>query len=224
MGRKDTSWRVPGEFGDIFEFDAVVCRDIWRVAGKKEKNRLSPYFIFGTGKKIAHHLMISQNFVNAHKIGKVHDNYNNYYDEQQHHNLFSYRIEKISSVFAITCIVLAFVYILFAIIYTTCGGMSDDSDIDYDSSTARRNWANYEMSTHTGGGSGGGGGDRLRHRSRRQMRNASDKQEPLMGMPPGAITDNEGFITDMVSTSSGSSLGSNSWEREREKQFSGTLT
>lgn len=155
---------------------------------------------------------------------QVHDNYNNYYDEQQHHNLFSYRIEKISSVFAITCIVLAFVYILFAIIYTTCGGMSDDSDIYNDSSTERRNWANYEMSTHTGGG--GGGGDRLRHRSRRKMRNASDKQEPLMGsgMPPGAITDNEGFITDMVSTSSGSSLGSNPWEREREKQFSGALT
>ena len=152
---------------------------------------------------------------------KVHDNYNNYYDEQQHHNLFSYRIEKISSVFAITCIVLAFVYILFAIIYTTCGGMSDDSDLYYDSSTERRNWANYEMSTHAGEGSGG---DRLRHRPRRKMRNASDKQEPLMGsgMPPGAITDNEGFITDMVSTSSGSSLGSNPWERE--KQFSGTLT
>ena len=152
---------------------------------------------------------------------KVHDNYNNYYNEQQHHNLFSYRIEKISSVFAITCIVLAFVYILFAIIYTTCGGMSDDSDIYYDTSTERRNWANYEMSTHAGGGSGG---DRLRHRSRRKMRNASDKQEPLMGsgMPPGTITDNEGFITDMVSTSSGSSLGSNPWERE--KQFPGTLT
>ena len=157
---------------------------------------------------------------------KVHDNYNNYYDEQQHHNLFSYRIEKISSVFAITCIVLAFVYILFAIIYTTCGGMSDDGDIYYDE---RRNWANYEMSTHHhtgrgGSGGGGGGGDRLRHRSRRKMRNATDKQEPLMGsgMPPGAITDNEGFITDMVSTSSGSSMGSNPWERE--KQFSGTLT
>lgn len=42
---------------------------------------------------------------------KVHDNYNNY-DDQRQHNMFSYRIEKISSVFAITCIVLAFVYIL----------------------------------------------------------------------------------------------------------------
>jgi hypothetical protein len=57
------------------------------------------------------------------------------------------------------------------------------------------------------------------------MRNASDKQEPLMGggMPPGAITDNEGFITtDMISTSSGSSMESNPWEREQ--QFSGQLT
>lgn len=179
---------------------------------------------------INHHLYLSLLYCIARRFGgnQVHDNYNNYYDEQQHHNfLFSYRIEKISSVFAITCVVLAFVYILFAIIYTTCGGMSSDDgddDIYYDSSSSdRRNWANYEMTTHSGGG--GGGGDRLRHRSRRKMRNASDKQEPLMGsgMPPGAITDNEGFITDMVSTSSsGSSMGSNPWDRE--KQFSGTLT
>ncbi|KAL7553837.1 hypothetical protein ACHAWF_017975, partial [Thalassiosira exigua] len=144
---------------------------------------------------------------------QVHDNYNNY-DEQQQHNLFSYRIEKISSVFAITCIVLAFVYILFAVIYTTCGGMDDDSDSQLDSSS-RPNWANYEMQNI---------GGHLRHRGRRRMPNSMDKQEPLVGtgMPAG-ITDNEGFITEMVSTStsSGSSMGSHPWERG--KQFAGQL-
>lgn len=132
---------------------------------------------------------------------KVHDNYNNY-DEQKHVSIFSYRIEKISSVFAITCIVLAFVYILFAIIYTTCGGMSDGDDGDAHSNTldaARRSWANYEMSS-----SGHRRGERRRRRhGGSRSRGMRDKQEPLVG--PGGITDNEGFITDMVSTSSGSS-------------------
>jgi len=56
------------------------------------------------------------------------------------------------------------------------------------------------------------------------MRNSMDKEEPLVGggMPPGGITDNEGFITDMVSSSSGSSTGTHSWERGT--QFSGQLS
>eukprot|EP00571_Detonula_confervacea_P005653 CAMPEP_0172321758 /NCGR_PEP_ID=MMETSP1058-20130122/44227_1 /TAXON_ID=83371 /ORGANISM="Detonula confervacea, Strain CCMP 353" /LENGTH=315 /DNA_ID=CAMNT_0013037351 /DNA_START=354 /DNA_END=1301 /DNA_ORIENTATION=- len=143
---------------------------------------------------------------------QVHDNYNSY--DAQKNNIFSYRIEKISSVFAITCIVLAFVYILFAVIYTTCGGMSDDSDASLDA-PSRRNWANYEMSTQNGG---------HRHRGRRRMPNSMDRQEPLVGVgiPSGGITDNEGFITDMVSTSSGSSMGSHPWERG--KQFAGQLS
>lgn len=66
----------------------------------------------------------------------------------------------------------------------------------------------------------GGGGGRRRH-----MPNSMDKQEPLVGTvmhPPVGITDNEGFITDMVSTSSGSSVGSHPWERG--KQFAGQLS
>lgn len=155
---------------------------------------------------------------------QVHDNYNNY-DEQQHHTLFSYRIEKISALFAITCIVLAFVYILFAVIYTTCGGLSDHSDAQLDSST--NSWdRHYEMSTQN---SGGGGHRSRRHRGRRSMPNSMDKQEPLVGSSGGipintvgGITDNEGFITDMVSTSSGESMGSHPWERG--KQFAGQLS
>lgn len=99
--------------------------------------------------------------------------------------------------------------------------MSDDSDAYLDSS-ARRNWGNYEMPDRNGG-------NRRRHRGgrRRQMPNSMDKQEALVGMGtgihPGGITDNEGFITDMVSTSSsGSSMGSNPWERG--KQFAGQLS
>lgn len=142
---------------------------------------------------------------------QVYDNYNNY-DDQKHNNLFSYRIEKISSVFAITCIVLAFVYILFAVIYTTCGGMSDDNDAQLDSSAKQQGWdqrRQYEMSSQNGRGR------QQRSRGRRSMPNSRDKQEPLVGAGrrPGGITDNEGFITDMVSHSSGSSLGSNRWER-----------
>lgn len=154
---------------------------------------------------------------------KVHDNYNNY-NEQKQHNLFSYRIEKISSIFAITCVVLAFVYILFAVIYTTCGGLTDDSEAQLGSS-AKNGWnqqhdRQYEMSSHTVGSH-----HRPRHRSRRRpMPNSMDKQEPLVesGMHQGGITDNEGFITDMVSTSSGSSMGSHPWERG--KQFAGQLS
>lgn len=151
---------------------------------------------------------------------QVHDNYNNY-DAQNQHNMFSYRIEKISAIFAITCVVLAFVYLLFAVIYTTCGGMTDDSDSQLRNS-ASTNWGNnYEMSSQAGS----------RRRSRRRnMPNSGDKQEPLVGAPiPGqrtpipGITDNEGFITDMVSTSSdGSSMGSHPWENG--KQFAGQLS
>ena len=119
--------------------------------------------------------------------------------------------------------VLAFVYILFAVIYTSCGGMSNDGDAYYEHSSGggmnNRQWVNYEMSTRSGGG-----GDRRRQRRRRQMRNSMDKEAPLVGggIPPGGITDNEGFITDMVNSSSGSSMGSHPWERG--KQFAGQLT
>lgn len=113
---------------------------------------------------------------------KVRDNYNNY-DQQEHQNLFHYRIEKISNVFAITCMVLAFVYILFAVIYTSCGGMSNDGDGAYYEHSSggggmnNRQWANnYEMSTRSVGG-----GDRRRQRRRRHMRNSLGKEEPLVG-------------------------------------------
>jgi len=137
---------------------------------------------------------------------QVYDNYNNY-DEQKHDNLFSYRIEKISSVFAITCIVLAFFYILFAVIYTTCGGMSDDNDAQLDSTAKQQRWdQQYEMSSQNGRG-----------RRHRLMPNSMEKQEPLVGSGrhSGGITDNDGFITDMVSQSSGSSLGSHRWEKSQ---------
>ena len=83
--------------------------------------------------------------------------------------------------------------------------MSDDGDAIIDSSGRSPSWANYEMSNQTGG-------DARRRRRRRQMGpNSVDKQEPLVGVgihPTGGITDNEGFITDLNSTSSdGSSTG-----------------
>lgn len=159
-------------------------------------------------------------------IIKVHDNYNNY-DEQKQHTLFSYRIEKISAVFAITCIVLAFVYVLFAVIYTTCGGLSDDYDetiIGLGHGVNNRH--HYEMSSSN---SGSRRSSRRNNNRRRHMGpNSLEKQEPLVGtgvgvgMPGVGITDNEGFITDMVSTSSGSSMGSHPWERG--KQFAGQLS
>ena len=142
---------------------------------------------------------------------QVHDNYNNY-DEQKHQNLFSYRIEKISGIFAVTCIILAFVYILFAVIYTTCGGLSDDYDTAINSQARiQSNWGNsntYEMSNQINRGN-------RRRRTRQMGSNSIDKEEPLVGIgmgssiPQGGITDNEGFITDMNSTSSdgSSSMG-----------------
>lgn len=128
---------------------------------------------------------------------QVHDNYNNY-DDQKHQNLFSYRIEKIASIFAITCVVLAFVYVLFAVIYTTCGGLSDDSDsAALDSSTRiRSSWgvSSYEMSSQIGAARS------RRRRDRRNMGPSSiDKQEPLVP--------SEGFLTD-ADYSSQSSDGS----------------
>mmetsp|Transcript_44537 Transcript_44537/g.93455 ORF Transcript_44537/g.93455 Transcript_44537/m.93455 type:complete len:408 (-) Transcript_44537:418-1641(-) len=166
---------------------------------------------------------------------QVHDNYNNY-DEQKHHNLFSYRIERISSVFAITCVVLAFVYILFAVIYTTCGGMSDDNfDLTQSIPHHQRhqvggwdNQLNYEMSSQSSSRQHRHGRNSRRHH-RPLGPNSMDKAEPLVGSGMHTsvgghhgITDNEGFITDMVSTSSSESIGSHSWERG--KQFSGQLS
>ena len=62
---------------------------------------------------------------------------------------------------------------------------------------------------------------RRKRRSRRDhLPNARDTSEPLvsaMGMPNG-----EGFITEMVSTSSGSSQGSSGYDRGEQRY--GTLT
>lgn len=129
---------------------------------------------------------------------QVQDNYDNY-DEQSGRTLFSYRIEKIASIFAITCMVLAFVYILFAVIYTTCGGLSDDTDpvIAADVSTwGTTSHHHYEMSKTR----------RRRHlRGRKSI--SREKQEPLVESNfPTDNMGNDGFITDMISRSSGSSL------------------
>merc|ERR1719310_325115 len=126
---------------------------------------------------------------------QVQDNYDNY-DEQSGRTLFSYRIEKIASIFACTCMVLAFVYILFAVIYTTCGGLSDDTDpaIAADvSAWGTTSHHHYEMSKSR----------RRRHmRGRKSM--SREKQEPLVDS--NFNLGNDGFITDMISRSSGSSL------------------
>mmetsp|Transcript_19133 Transcript_19133/g.37874 ORF Transcript_19133/g.37874 Transcript_19133/m.37874 type:complete len:372 (-) Transcript_19133:101-1216(-) len=147
---------------------------------------------------------------------QVHDNYNNY-NQQKQNNIFSYRIERISSIFAITCIVLAFVYLLFAVIYLSCGGVSSDIDDLIDSADGDH-WINnqYEMSNQSNS-------RRRSYRGRRGMSNAMDKSEPLVGttLTNGGIRDNEGFFTE-ISTSSGSSLGSNRWERGG--QFLGQLS
>lgn len=39
MGGEDTSGCLFGKFGDIFEFDVVMRRDIWRVTGKRVRER-----------------------------------------------------------------------------------------------------------------------------------------------------------------------------------------
>lgn len=119
----------------------------------------------------------------------------------------------LSCIFCVLTIItklIIYSHLQFAVIYTTCGGLSDDED-ERLGATARRDWGNYEMSPQNEGG-----GRRRRHRGSRQL--SMDKQEPLVGvgssMPAGTgITDNEGFITDMVSTSSDSSAaGSHRWE------------
>ena len=83
--------------------------------------------------------------------------------------------------------VLAFVYVLFAVIYTTCGGLSDDSDSAALDSSARirSSWgvSSYEMSSQIGAARS------RRRRDRRNMGPSSiDKQEPLVP--------SEGFLTD----------------------------
>eukprot|EP00804_Cyclotella_cryptica_P008553 CCRYP_007546-RA/>CCRYP_007546-RA protein AED:0.06 eAED:0.06 QI:296/1/1/1/0.5/0.33/3/236/359 len=125
---------------------------------------------------------------------KVRDNYNNYAQENN-----DYQIERISSFFAITCIVLASAYVLFAVIYMTCGGMSDEDTVQ----PTNGEWldhSQFQMSPP--------GKSRRRRRSRRdQLPNARDKSEPLVSAI-GGMTGAEGFITEMISTSSGSSQGS----------------
>ncbi|KAL7484156.1 hypothetical protein ACHAW6_009803 [Cyclotella cf. meneghiniana] len=125
---------------------------------------------------------------------KVRDNYNNYAQENN-----NYQIERTSSFFAITCIVLASAYVLFAVIYMTCGGMSDEDNVQ----PTNGEWldhSQFQMSPP--------GKSRRRRRSRRdQLPNARDKSEPLVSAI-GGMTGGEGFITEMISTSSGSSQGS----------------
>ncbi|ACI64760.1 predicted protein [Thalassiosira pseudonana CCMP1335] len=111
---------------------------------------------------------------------EVHDNYNNY-DQQNNDNIFSYRIEKISSVFAITCIVLACVYVLFAVIYLSCGGMLDD-----DNDTVQHNTGNWMDHSHSQFELSPRGNGRRRRRGRRDM---PDKAEPLVSAVGGGITE-----------------------------------
>jgi len=125
---------------------------------------------------------------------KVRDNYNNYAQD-----INNYQIERISSFFAITCIVLASAYVLFAVIYMTCGGMSDEDNIQP---------ANGEWLDHSQFQLSPPGKSRRRRRSRRdQLHISRDKSEPLVSAI-GGMTGGEGFITEMISTSSGSSQGS----------------
>ena len=128
---------------------------------------------------------------------KIRDSYNNFAQEQENDN---YAIERIASFFAILCIVLACTYVLFAVIYMTCGGMADEEALTQQRQRTGE-WldhSQFQMSPPKA---------RRKRRSRRdQLPNARDKSEPLVsaigGMP------GEGFITEMVSTSSGSSQGS----------------
>ncbi len=138
---------------------------------------------------------------------QVNSNYNHDDDYNIFESMFSYRVERITSVFAATCLMLAFLYIFFAVLYLTCGGMSeDDDDIDvYPSSPTSRGILEnqlFEMPTKK----------RRRRKHRREQSMDQSKQEPLVGdrmMPPVGITDNEGFITDVKGLSNESS---NSWQ------------
>lgn len=143
---------------------------------------------------------------------QVNDNNNDNDDDNNiFQSMFSYRVERITSVFAATCMVLAFLYISFAVLYLTCGGMTDDNDdVDGYSSPMRSNTKSnsrgilenslFEMPKKR---------RRRKHRSR--GRSTPDKQEPLVGdnergmIPPVGITNNEGFITDVNGLSNESS-------------------
>lgn len=146
---------------------------------------------------------------------QVNDNNNSNVDDDNNifQSMFSYRVERITSVFAATCMVLAFLYISFAVLYLTCGGMTDDND-DVDggySSNMRSNTKSnsrgilenslFEMPKKR---------RRRKHRSRGRS-TPDKKQEPLVGdnergmIPPVGITNNEGFITDVNGLSNESS-------------------
>ncbi len=102
-------------------------------------------------------------------------------------------------------------------IYLSCGGVSSDID-DLIESSEGEHWINnqYEMSSQSNS-------RRRSYRGRRVIPSSMDKSEPLVGttLTNGGIRDNEGFFTE-ISTSSGSSLGSNRWTRG--DQFSGQLS
>jgi hypothetical protein len=137
------------------------------------------------------------------------NNSNNDDDYNIFESLFIYRVERITSVFAATCLVLAFLYIFFAVLYLTCGGMSDDDDDDFDgypnSPTKSGILENqlFEMPMKK---------RRRRKHRRDEWSMDQGKQEPLVGeriTSPVGITDNEGFITDVNDLSNESS---NSWQ------------
>ncbi len=133
----------------------------------------------------------------------MNDSYNNDDDYNIFESLFRYRVQRITSVFAATCLVLAFLYIFFAVLYLTCGGMSDDDDDDVDGypiSPSKRSGILehqlFEMRTK-------------KRRRRKHRKEDQGKQEPLVGESfPVGITDNEGFITNVNDLSNESS---NSW-------------
>mmetsp|Transcript_4023 Transcript_4023/g.6185 ORF Transcript_4023/g.6185 Transcript_4023/m.6185 type:complete len:333 (+) Transcript_4023:205-1203(+) len=135
---------------------------------------------------------------------QVNSNYNNDDDSNLFESMFSYRVERITSVFAATCLMLAFLYIFFAVIYLTCGGMSDDDDAiaSYPSSPTSRGILEnqlFEMPTKK----------RRRRKHRREKSMDQSKQEPLVEgetmIPPVGITENEGFITGVDGYSNESS-------------------
>jgi hypothetical protein len=155
-----------------------------------------------------HRLLLILSFI------KVRDSYSNFAQDQDNEN---YQIERLASFFAITCVVLACTYVLFAVIYMTCGGMTDDETIQQRQSTGE--WldhSQFQMSPPKN--------SRRKRRSRRdQLLNARDKSEPLVSAM-GGIPDGEGFISEMVSTSSGSSQGSYDPTYDREETRYGQLT
>ena len=143
---------------------------------------------------------------------QVNSNYNNDDDDYNiFESMFRYRVEKITDLFAATCLVLAFLYIFFAVLYLTCGGMSDGDDVSNSYTTSPKSRSGilenqlFEMPTKK----------RRRRKHRRVKSTDQSMQEPLNEetmIPPVGITDNEGFITDVDGLSTTlSNESSSSW-------------